>query len=59
MGNMSYCRFHNTLEDLQDCYEHMDEMSRREDKDSGEYKAFLKLISLAQNIADEYGECDE
>jgi len=23
MGNMSYCRFENTLQDLQDCFEHI------------------------------------
>jgi hypothetical protein len=25
MGNMSYVRFENTLEDLRDCYEHIDD----------------------------------
>jgi hypothetical protein len=25
MGNMSYCRFSNTLGDLGDCYENMDD----------------------------------
>ena len=23
MSNMSYCRFENTLQNLEDCYEHM------------------------------------
>ena len=32
MSNMSYCRFSNTLEDLRDCYENIDdaEMSNEE-----------------------------
>ncbi len=25
MGNMSYCRFENTLGDLQDCYDNIDD----------------------------------
>jgi hypothetical protein len=24
MANMEHCRFSNTLDDLQDCYDHMD-----------------------------------
>ena len=51
MGNMSYCRFINTLHDLQDCEEHMeDELSEREQQ------AREKLIKLCQDIAENYGE---
>ena len=51
MGNMSYCRFINTLHDLQDCEEHMeDELSEPEQQ------AREKLIKLCQDIAENYGE---
>jgi len=30
MGNMSYCRFHNTRLDLIDCSEHMDDNDCKE-----------------------------
>jgi len=47
MPNMSYCRFENTLNDLRDCYENMD------DKDLNEFeeKAKLELIKLCVEIA--------
>jgi hypothetical protein len=32
MGNMSYCRFQNTLADLRDCAEHFDEAAGPEEK---------------------------
>lgn len=33
MANMSYCRFQNTIRDLQDCYENLDaELSEDERK---------------------------
>jgi hypothetical protein len=51
MGNMSYCRFRNTLPDLQDCYENMDD----EDTDEEEKKAREHLIRLCWRIVDEYG----
>lgn len=49
MSNMSYCRFENTLRDLRDCYENMDdECSKLED----EFRS--KLIMLCKRIADGY-----
>jgi hypothetical protein len=47
MPNMGYCRFQNTLNDLEDVSEHM------EDKDlsSDEKKARKNLIELCQLIA--------
>lgn len=50
MGNMSYCRFRNTLEDLRDCYNNMDDTDLSED----ERKARNKLIQLCVNLADDY-----
>lgn len=54
MGNMSYCRFENTLRDLQDCYDHMDDgdLSESEERCKGQ------LIDLSQQIANDYGEED-
>ena len=53
MANMSYCRFRNTLQDLQDCYTNMEgneELSKEEEK------ARKELISLCDTICYEYGE---
>lgn len=48
MGNMSYCRFINTLQDLQDCFEHIT------DTDLSEYemKAKDQLIELCHQIVE-------
>ncbi len=49
MANMSYCRFHNTLLDLQDCQEAMDD-----DLSEAEHDAKEKLIRLCKMIAADY-----
>ncbi len=54
MSNMSYCRFENTLNDLRDCYDHIDET---EELSPGETKARERLIKLCVDIALDY--CDE
>jgi hypothetical protein len=51
MGNMSYCRFINTLQDLRDCVEHIDDELSNE-----EAKAREKLIKLCQDIAGDFEE---
>ncbi len=51
MGNMSYCRFQNTLEDLRDCYDNMDEEVSEE-----EGKARRRMIKICVKIADDYGD---
>ena len=50
--NMSYCRFQNTVIDLDDCYENM----MNENLSEEEEKARERLIDLCEQIADEYGE---
>lgn len=51
MGNMSYCRFQNTIQDLHDCYENMDNL----EDDAIEEKASRKrLLKLCKDIIDEY-----
>ena len=52
MGNMSYCRFTNTLEDLRDCYDNIDDI---EDLSEEEARARERLIKLCKDIADDYG----
>jgi hypothetical protein len=51
MSNMSHCRFENTLGDLEDCYEHMEE-----DLSETEAKAKEKLIKLCADIFLDYGK---
>lgn len=49
MSNMSYCRFRNTLEDLQDCYDNFEEEISLDEE-----KARLKLLKLCQRISSDY-----
>lgn len=55
MGNMSYARFQNTLNDMLDCYEHMDENPCSDEEE----KARKALIKLCLKIADEYASQDD
>ena len=51
MGNMSYCRFENTLSDLRDCYNNInDNLSFSEDI------CRQQLIKLCNSISDEFGD---
>lgn len=49
MGNMGYCRFTNTLEDLRDCQEHISD----DDLSLEEHKARKKLVELCKQIGEE------
>jgi hypothetical protein len=53
MSNMSYCRFQNTLPDLQDCYNAMGE-KEPDELSYDERLARWKLIKLCKRIADDY-----
>ncbi len=55
MGNMGYVRFTNTLQDLRDCQEHMDD----DNLSPAEAKARERLVRLCQQIADDYGDDDD
>lgn len=46
MANMSYCRFENTLNDLRDCLEHIND----EIESEREYKARVDLIETCKEI---------
>lgn len=53
--NMSYCRFENTLRDLQDCAEHLHaDLSGS----ASETRARRRLIELCQEIIDEIEDPD-
>jgi len=54
---MGYCRFSNTLSDLQDCYDHMSDSD--EDLSEPEIKNKAKLIKLCKEIAEAYLDDDE
>jgi len=56
MSNMSYCRFRNTLADLQDCYESMGDPSQLTEE---EQRAAERLVKLCQRIVADFGEVDE
>lgn len=65
MPNMSYCRFHNTRLDLQDCYDHMYDPARNDDEpyddsietiSAVEAKERDKLIKLCRDIVEEFDE---
>jgi len=49
---MGYCRFQNTVQDLNDCYDHMDDDALSDE----EKRARRRLIRMAIRIADCYGD---
>lgn len=55
MGNMSYCRFENTYQDLQDCYDALVEKSLDELSET-EKKYAIKLIEMCQDISNDFFE---
>ncbi len=56
--NMSYCRFENTLGDLQDCAEALMDPQEGEELSMHEERAKIRLIALCQEIAIEFAEED-
>ena len=50
MANMGYCRFENTVGDLKDCYDNMDDS----DLSATETKARERLLLMCKRIADDY-----
>ena len=53
MANMSYCRFHNTCEDLEECKEALE---NGDISSVSEKKKAKALISLCKEIADNYDD---
>jgi hypothetical protein len=68
MSNMSYCRFQNTLEDLQDCYDNWTELDHKDDddddisdlsrNDSREMRARERLLALCEDIVQDFSDRD-
>lgn len=55
MSNMSYCRFRNTLADLQDCAEALDDYDSLDRIDCDhERLAAKQLIKLCSRVVDEW-----
>ena len=52
MSNMSYCRFENTLADLRDCFDNMDD----QDLSDREQVQRDLMIKVCCEIAEDYGE---
>lgn len=52
MSNMSYCRFQNTLQDLNEAYNYLD----RSDEDLGpeEARARNRLVKLCTDISEQF-----
>ena len=51
MANMSYCRFRNTLADLRDCYNALDDEGI-ENLSHEEKRAAIKLIQTCEELAE-------
>lgn len=49
MSNMGYCRFQNTLSDLRDCFEALQDESTLSPE---EFSAAERLVELCQDIVD-------
>lgn len=54
MSNMSYCRFENTLSDLLDCEEALEEAGT--ELSESEERARRELIEACKRIVDDYWE---
>lgn len=55
MANMSYCRFENTLTDLRDCEEALENIHDEvTEMSSYEKNAVVKLIELCKTISDNW-----
>lgn len=50
MANMSYCRFQNTLQDLRDCRDNMDD----DDLSDAEKSARYWLLKMCDEIVADY-----
>jgi len=57
MSNMSYCRFENTAQDLNDCWENWQE--NEEELSGFERRGRDRILELAKQIVDEFGDEDD
>jgi len=54
MANMSYCRFQNTLNDLRDCAESLDEENLSPDEE----RARLRPVDTCRDIVEDWDSMD-
>ena len=54
MSNMEYCRFENTYNALQDCYEAIANDTEKLSTSEGKYKQ--KLVQLCKDVALDFSE---
>ena len=56
--NMSHCRFENTVQDMEDCY---NEMASFNPDEASEYevRAYERFLQLVQDIAEEARDIQE
>ena len=55
--NMSYCRFQNTLIDLHDCLQALEEIDFNiSELSKDEAEAACRLIKICQEIGEQYGK---
>ena len=55
MANASYCRFENTLADLEDCYNALCDLENG-DLEPSEEDAMKQLLKLCSKIDEEFGD---
>ena len=55
MSNMSYCRFQNTFQDLQNCSNYITDNTLSKDEE----KAREKLIDLCRSIIEEWDNMED
>jgi len=57
MSNMSYCRFQNTLKDLRDCADALEEIGDNlAELSKEEARAATELIAICQEISGRFDE---
>lgn len=57
MPNMSYCRFRNTINDMRDCVDHLDDVL--DDDDIEEETARNKFIAICKDVAQDYADDED
>lgn len=50
MSNMSYCRFQNTLKDLNDCIRHLWDEDLSAEEERGRNQLILACLAVAEQI---------
>lgn len=54
MSNMGYCRFQNTLQDLQDCQDHITDCKISEE----EKRARERLVEVCRSIVEDFEDAE-